>query len=95
MADAVNPPVVETLIPNVDIHAVMTAFGFMDVSTCTWIIINESFQSLPDFGVLDDDKDMLEMVKHLGSHTEAAGHVYVGTIQVNKLQALFYWVHDH
>jgi hypothetical protein len=46
-------------------------------------------------GVLDDDKDVLEMVKHLGSHTEAAGHVYVGTIQVKKLQALCYWVHDH
>jgi len=39
--------------------------------------------------------DMLEMVKHLASHTEAAGHVYVGTIQVKKLQAIFYWVHDH
>jgi hypothetical protein len=34
------------------------------------------------------DKDMLETLTHLGSHTEAAGHVYVGTIQVKKLQAL-------
>jgi|JI9StandDraft_1071089.scaffolds.fasta_scaffold212288_2 hypothetical protein len=67
----------------------------MDVGTCTWITNNEGFKSLPDFGVLVDDNDMLEMVKHLASHTEAAGHVYVGTIQVKKLQAIFYWVHDH
>jgi hypothetical protein len=49
----------------------------MDVGTCTWITNNGGFQSLPDFGVLVDDKDMLEMVKHLASHTEAAGHAYV------------------
>jgi hypothetical protein len=62
---------------------------------CTACINNDGFQSLPDLSVLDDDKDMLEMVKHLGSHTEEAGCVYVGTIQVKKLQALCYCVHDH
>jgi hypothetical protein len=40
------------------------------------------------------DKDMFEMVKHLGNHTVVAGHVNVGAIQVKKLQALCYWVCD-
>jgi hypothetical protein len=34
------------------------------------------------------------MVKCFGNHTVAAGHVNVGAIQVKKLQALCYWVHD-
>ncbi len=71
MADVVNPPVVEVPIPNADIHGLLTVSGFTEIGTCIWIINNEGFQSLLDFGVLDDDKDMLEMVKHLGSHTKA------------------------
>jgi hypothetical protein len=35
---------------------------------CTQIVNNEHFKSLMDFGALDDDKDVLEMVKCLGSH---------------------------
>jgi hypothetical protein len=80
MGHVVNPYVAAAPILNADI---------------TWIINIESFQSLVDFGVLDDDKDILEMVMHLGSHMEVAGHVYVGTIQVKKLQTLYYSVHDH
>jgi hypothetical protein len=37
---------------------------------------------------------MFEMVKRLGNHTVTAGRVNVGAIQVKKLQALCYWVHD-
>jgi hypothetical protein len=95
MADVVNPPVAEAPILNADIHVVLTVCGFMDVGTSTPIINNKSFQSLTDFRVLDNDKDELEMVKHLGSYTEVAGHVYVGTIQVKKLQAHCYWVCGH
>jgi hypothetical protein len=47
-----------------------------------------------DFRLLDGEKDMLEMVKHLVGHKDVAGHVYVGTIQGKKLQALCYWVCD-
>jgi hypothetical protein len=47
-----------------------------------------------DFGILED-KDVFEMVKHLGNHTVAAGCVNVQAIQVKKLQqALCYWVCD-
>jgi hypothetical protein len=34
------------------------------------------------------------MFKPLGNCMVAAGPVNVGAIQVKKLQALFYWVHD-
>jgi hypothetical protein len=43
-----------------------------------------------DFGVLEEDKDMFKMVKHLGNHTVVAGHVNIGAIWVKKLQALCY-----
>jgi hypothetical protein len=59
----------------------------------TSIINNEGFQSIADFGVLED-KDVFEMVKRLGNRTVAAGRVNVGAIQVKKLQALCYWVCD-
>jgi hypothetical protein len=80
MGDVVNPNVVAALIPNADIHAVLTVCGFMDVATCTRIINNEGFQSLADFGVLHDDKNVLEMAKHLGSCTEVVRHVYVASM---------------
>jgi hypothetical protein len=95
MADVVNPSVAETPILNTDIHAVLTVCCFTDVSSHTHIINNVGFQSLMDFGLLDSDKDVFEMVKHLAGHTEGAGHVHIGTIQVKKLQALCYWVCDH
>jgi hypothetical protein len=37
---------------------------------------------------------LFEIVKRLGNRKVAAGCVNVGAIQVKKLQALCYWVHD-
>jgi hypothetical protein len=76
-----------------DIHAVLAICGFANVVDCTLIINNEGFQSIADFGILED-KDVFEMVKHFGDRTVAAGRVNVGAIQVKKLQALCYWVCD-
>jgi hypothetical protein len=67
--------------------------GFANVVDRMSIINNEGFQSIVDFGILED-KDVFEMVKRLGNHTVVAGHVNVGAIQVKKLQALCYWVCD-
>jgi hypothetical protein len=69
---------------------------FCKENQCTHIINNEGFQLVVDFGLLDGEKDMFEMVRHLVGHTtDAAGHVYVGAILVKKLQVLCYWVRDH
>jgi hypothetical protein len=90
---AVPPPVVPVVVPNADIHAVLSICSIATEAYHTSIIVNEGFTSLADFGLLSK-KDVYEMVKRMGSHTAAPGHVYVGTLQVKKLQALCYWVCD-
>jgi hypothetical protein len=93
-AEGVVPLVVApAVVVHPDIHAVLVICGFANVVDHTLIINNEGFQSIVDFGILED-KDMFEMVKCLGNHTVVAGRVNVGAIQVKKLQALCYWVHD-
>jgi hypothetical protein len=91
--DAVPPVVAPAVVAHPDIHAVLVICGFANVMDHTSIINNEGFQSIVDFGILED-KDVFEMVKHLDNRTVAAGHVNVGAIQVKKLQALCYWIHD-
>jgi hypothetical protein len=76
-----------------DIHAVLSICGIATKVHCTSIIVNKGFTSLVDFGLLSK-KDVYEMVKQMGSHTAVVGHVYVGPLQVKKLQALCYWVCD-
>jgi hypothetical protein len=85
--------VVPAVVAHPDIHAVLVICGFANVMDHTSSINNEGFQSIADFGILED-MDVFEMVKHLGNCTVAAGHVNVGVIQVKKLQALCYWVRD-
>jgi hypothetical protein len=93
-AEGAVPPVVAlAVVAHPDIHAVLAICGFANVVDRTSIINNEDFQSIADFGVLEDE-DVFEMVKHLGNCTVAAGRVNVGAIQVKKLQALCYWVRD-
>jgi hypothetical protein len=93
-AEGAVPPVVAlAVVAHPDIHAVLAICGFANVVDHTSIINNEGFQSIVDFGILED-KDVFEMVKGLGNRMVAAGHVNVGAIQVKKLQALCYWVRD-
>jgi hypothetical protein len=95
----VPPVVVLAVVVHPDIHAVLSICGFANVSDCTLIFNNEGFQSIADFGVLED-KDVIlcsirnERVKHLGNRMVVAGHVNIGVIQAKKLQALCYWVCD-
>jgi hypothetical protein len=89
----VPPVVVPAVVAHPDIHAVLAVCGFANVMDYMSIINNEGFQSIVDFGILED-KDVFEMVKCLGNRMVAAGRVNVGAIQVKKLQALCYWVCD-
>jgi hypothetical protein len=93
-AEGTVPPVVApAVVAHPDIHAVLAICDFANVVDRTLIINNEGFQSIADFGILED-KDVFEMVKCLGNRTVVAGRVNVGAIQVKKLQALCYWVCD-
>jgi hypothetical protein len=89
----VPPVVVLVVVAHPGIHAVLVICGFANVVDCMSIINNEGFQLIADFGILED-KDVLKMVKRMGNRTVAAGRVNVRAIQVKKLQALCYWVHD-
>jgi hypothetical protein len=82
----VPPVVAPAVVAHPDIHAVLAICGFANVMDCTLIINHEGFQSIVEFGVLED-KDVFEMVKCLDN-------CMVGSIQVKKLQALCYWVCD-
>ena len=62
--------------------------------SCTCIIENEGFTSLDDLSVLENDTDVTEMAKHLVGYTVADGCINLGTVQIKKLQALVWWVHD-
>ena len=90
---AVPPPVVPAGVPNADIHAVLAICSIATKVHRMSIIDNEGFTSLADFGLLSE-KDVYEMDTRMGSRTAAAGCIYVGTLQVKKLQALCYWVCD-
>ena len=93
MAEVPQVVVPPAVVPNADVHAVLTVCGFANLADRTSLIVNEGFQTVADFGLLDE-KDVYEMVKRLGARTAAAGRVNVGAIQVKKLQALRFWVRD-
>ena len=59
---AVPPPVVLAVVPNADIHAVLTICSIATKVHRTSIIVNEGFMSLVDFGLLSE-KDVYVMVK--------------------------------
>ena len=44
--------------------------------------------------MLESDTDVTEMVKYLASCTAADGHIDLGIVQIKKIQALVWWVHD-
>jgi hypothetical protein len=50
----VHPVVVPAVVAHPDIHAVLVICGFANVMDHTSIINNEGFQSIEDFGILED-----------------------------------------
>jgi hypothetical protein len=84
--------VVPAVVVHPDIHVVLTVCGFANVVDCMLINNKEDFQSIADFGILEDN--VFKIIKRLGNCTVAAGSVNVGAIQVKKLQALCSWVCD-
>ena len=56
---------------------------------------NEGFESLDNLGVMEGDKDVLEMAKRLSTRAANNGRVLLGTVQIKRLQAVVWWVRDH
>ena len=78
-----------------DIQMVLTVCGIGPQATLTLIMDNEGFIDLADLGVMEGDKDVLEMAKRMANRTVNDGRVVLGTVQIKRLQALVWWLGDH
>jgi hypothetical protein len=56
---------------------------------------HEGFNQLDDLGVLETNMDVTEMAKRMASHTQAKWRVLLGTVIINRLQTLVWWIRDH
>lgn len=77
-----------------DLHAVLMTCGIAVEGTRNTIIENEGFTSIEDLGIMEGDKDVLEMAKHLAMRTQGEGRVNLGTVVIKRLQALVWWIRD-
>ena len=73
---------------NADVHAVLTMCGTVNNAHRVLMINNESFQTLEDIALMDGDNDVERMARRASQHTAADGHVLLGTVQIEQLQAL-------
>ena len=80
--------------PNTELHAVFQTIGILDAATHTVIIEREGFLSLEDLVTLANDKDIDKMAKRMATRTIAGGRVDLGTIVIQKLKTLVWWVDD-
>ena len=71
----------------------MQVCGISEHVAHTRLICNKGFKLLEDFVIMDGDTDVLEMAKRLSSRAVVT-HMNLGTVQIKRLQALFWWIHD-
>ena len=79
---------------NPDIQAVFAVCGIGQQDSIR-ITGNEGFVDIGDLGVMEGDKDVLEMAKRMATRPANAGRVLLGTVQIKRLQALVWWIRDH
>ena len=81
--------------PIEELNAVFATIGIMSAAMHTTIINQEGFTSLKDLAVLaSDHKDVDEMAKRMANRTQAEGRILLGTITIQCLKALVWWVAD-
>ena len=83
MADPVN-----------ELNAVLMMIGIHDHNVHTNIIEREGFTELADLTTLVTDRDVDEMAKHMAVRMQAEGRVFLGTITVQHMKTLVWWVND-
>lgn len=81
-ATAAAPPAIDH---NAKMHAVLTMCGITIQATRATIIMGEGFTSIANFRYLKGDKDVADIARHLTGHTQAEGHVNLGTIVTKRL----------
>ena len=81
--------------PNAEqLDDVFQMIGILDAGTHATIIECEGFLSLEDLATLVNNKDVNEMAKQMATRTLAGGRVNLGTIVIQKLKTLVWWVDD-
>ena len=50
--------------------------------------------TLEDLSIREDNKDVIEMAKHMASCSQNQGHINLSAITMKHLQALVWWIHD-
>jgi hypothetical protein len=68
-----------------DLNTVLTMCGIAAQATNTQLIANEGFTSLADLGVMEGNKDVIEMARCMSSCTAGEGHINLETVQIKRL----------
>jgi len=76
------------------VDVVLAMCGVEDEDTRGDIIAWEGFETLEDLGILEDDKDVIEMAKRMASRNQNQGRVILSTVTIKRLQALIWWIRD-
>ena len=78
------------------IHGVFKTCGITTASHRNVFINIEGLNSISAFTKISGDTDVTEMAKRMASRPNAAaGRVILGTLQIERLQALVFWVKDY
>ena len=75
-------------------HTVLAVCGVVDPDNCNLIRTGKGLTLISDFGVFDNDRDVVDMLKHLSSRTMNDDRFNLGTVHIKKVQALVWWIND-
>ena len=77
-----------------DVHAVLIVCGIAGAADRNNLINMEGFANLGTLSILTNDRTVDDMAKRAASRTAAAGRVLLGTVQLQNIKALAWWVRD-
>ena len=77
-----------------ELNAVFLTIGIQDDDTQMNNIDQEGFMELADLVTLVTDRDVDEMAKHMATRMQVEGRVLLGTVVVQHMKTLVWWVND-
>ena len=81
--------------PFEELNAVFAMIDITDAAVCTFIIEQEGlFTQIKDLATLKEDRDVDEMAKWMATRIQAEGRVLLGTIIIQRLKTLVWWIAD-
>ena len=78
-----------------DVDLVLIICGKDNPVTLGNIIARQGFETLEGLGIMEDDKDIIEMAKRMAFRSQNQRHINLSTVTNESLQALVWWMHDH